>query len=147
MGKGGLDRMVPPDVPTGPAALAARWREDAQVLRRYGATGRARMLERLAAELELSTTNEAAAPVDLTTAAELSGFTRGHLRRLYRAGKLIAVAVERGEPLFRVSDLPRKPGGGATASDQPLPVSRAHVARGLTKSDVRAILGLPERRR
>ena len=126
--------MIPPDVPMGPAALAARWREDAQVLRRYGATGRARMLERLAAELELSTTNEAAAPVDLSTAAELSGFTRGHLRRLYREGKLIAVAVERGEPLFRVSDLPRKPGGGATASDQPRPVSRTDIAREVIRS-------------
>jgi hypothetical protein len=146
MGKGGIDGMNPPDVPKGPTALAARWRKDADVLRRYGATGRARMLEHLAGELELSTTNEAAAPVDLSTAAELSGFTRGHLRRLYREGKLIAVAVERGEPLFRVSDLPRKPGGGPAASDQPLPVSRAHVARGLTSSDVRAILGLPDRR-
>lgn len=135
MGKGGLDwMMIPPDVPTGPAALAARWREDAQVLRRYGATGRARMLERLAAELELSTTNEAAAPVDLSTAAELSGFTRGHLRRLYREGKLIAVAVEQGEPLFRMSDLPRKPGGGATASNQPLPVSRTQIAREVIRS-------------
>lgn len=139
--------MSGPEIPAGGAALAARWREDAQVLRRYGATGRARMLERLAAELELSTASEAAAPVDLSTAAKLSGFTRGHLRRLYREGKLIPVTVERGEPLFRASDLPRKPGGGAAASDQPLPVSRAHVARGLTKSDVRAILGLPDRRR
>jgi hypothetical protein len=41
--------MSGPEIPAGAAELAARWREDAQVLRRYGATGRARMLERLAA--------------------------------------------------------------------------------------------------
>jgi len=45
--------MSVPDHPiTSRTELAARWRADAQVFRRYGSTGRARMLERLAAELE-----------------------------------------------------------------------------------------------
>ena len=82
----------------------------------------------------LSAANEAEATVDLSTAATLSGFTRGHLRRLYREGKLIAVAVERGEPLFRVSDLPRKPSGVAAANDQSRPVSRTQIAHELTRS-------------
>lgn len=88
--------------------LAARWRADAQVFRRYGSVGRARMLERLAAELEQATSDTTAAMVDLTTAASLTGFTRGHLRRLYREGRLVAVRLDGEEPLFHVTDLPRK---------------------------------------
>jgi hypothetical protein len=100
--------MPAPDHLTSRAELAARWRADAQVFRRYGSTGRARMLERLAAELEQTATEEAAAVVDLTTAAQLTGFTRGHLRRLFRDGRLAPVRMEGDEPLFRVADLPRK---------------------------------------
>ncbi|HET7462589.1 MAG TPA: hypothetical protein VFJ82_15150 [Longimicrobium sp.] len=66
------------------------------------------MLERLAAELDQTASNEAAAVVDLTGAAELTGFTRGHLRRLFRDGRLVAVRMEGDEPLFSVADLPRK---------------------------------------
>lgn len=72
--------------------MAARWRADAQVFRRYGSTGRARMLERLTAELEQSASAEAAA-VDVTGAAELTGFTRGHLRRVFREGRLMPVRM------------------------------------------------------
>jgi len=100
--------MPAPDHPTSRAELAARWRADAQVFRRYGSTGRARMLERLAAELEQTTNEEAAAEVDLTAASTVSGFTRGHLRRLYRDGRLVPVRMDGDEPVFRVTDLPRK---------------------------------------
>lgn len=99
--------MIAPQSPPTPAALAARWRSDAQVFRRYGAAGRARMLERMAAELELSTGADECATVDLSTAAALSGFSRAHLRRLIREGKLTTVA---DGALVRVGDLPRKPG-------------------------------------
>jgi hypothetical protein len=119
-----------PDPAHSPAALAARWREHAQVLRHYGATRRARMLERMAAELERCTADEAAAVVDLSAASELTGFTRGHLRRLYRDGRLIPAAVEDGDPLFRVSDLPRKP-GATPAADRPGPAPRIQIAREL----------------
>jgi len=100
--------MPAPDNPTSRAELAARWRADAQVFRRYGSTGRARMLERLAAELDQTASDEAASVVDLTGAAQLTGFTRGHLRRLFREGRLVAVRMEGDEPLFSVADLPRK---------------------------------------
>jgi hypothetical protein len=110
--------MIAPLFPDGPAALATRWREDAEVFRRYGAGGRARMLERMAAELERSTRGDRAARVDLRTAADLSGFSRSHLRRLIRTGKLSATKDGAGNPLLRVSDLPRKAGrlGGAPAT-------------------------------
>jgi hypothetical protein len=104
------------------AELAARWRADAQVFRRYGSTGRARMLERLAAELEQSATEEAAAVVDLSTAAQLTGFTRGHLRRLYRAGRLEPVRMEGDEPLFSVAHLPRKLATDGDAQEAVRPV-------------------------
>jgi hypothetical protein len=100
--------MSAPDHPTSRAELAARWRADAQVFRRYGSTSRARMLERLAVELEQTASDEAAAVVDLTGAAELTGFTRGHLRRLFRDGRLMPVRMAGDEPLFSRADLPRK---------------------------------------
>ena len=125
--------MIAPKFPAGPAALAARWREDAQVLRRYGANSRARMLEQMAAELESSTAAEATAIVGLSVAAQLSGFTRAHLRRLIREGKLIAARSDGGEVQVRLSDLPRKaPHGG-----NPAP----HVQRASTRAIVAEVVG------
>jgi hypothetical protein len=99
--------MIAPQSPPTPAALAARWREDAQVFRRYGAAGRARMLERMADKLECAAGADQSRTVDLSTAAELSGFTRAHLRRLIREGKLAATS---DGTRVRASDLPRKRG-------------------------------------
>lgn len=61
-------------------------------IRCYGAAGRARILERMAAELELTAEPDQSAAVDLNTAAELSGFSRARLRRLIRDGKLATTA-------------------------------------------------------
>jgi hypothetical protein len=102
--------MPHPDFPPDPATLAACWREDARVFRRHGATGRARMLERIAEALEQSTRAPESVRVDLATATERSGFTRGHLRRLIRTGKLPASINAAGEPEIRLADLPRKAG-------------------------------------
>ena len=74
------------------------------------------MLERMAAELELSTQTTECATVDLSTAATLSGFSRAHLRRLIREGKLATTA---DGALVRVSDLPRKPGAPPTGAAPP----------------------------
>ena len=126
--------MSPPEASIGPAALATRLLADAQVFRRYGATGRARMLEQIAAELELSTTDEAAAVVGMRAAVALTGFTRGHVRRLYRAGRLVPVSVERGQPMFRVSDLPRKPAPRPGAARPASPVSQADFVRKLVRT-------------
>jgi hypothetical protein len=135
--------MIAPHYPPGPAALAARWRKDAQVLRRYGANSRARMLEAMAAELESSTAGEATAVVGLSVAAQLSGFTRAHLRRLVREGKLIAAASGGREVQIRLGDLPRKaPQGGDSAP---------HAARESTRAIVAEVVGtgrvLPPRRK
>jgi hypothetical protein len=120
--------MIAPHNRSGPAALAARWREDAQVLRRYGVTSRARMLEQMTAELESSTAADATATVPLGVAAELSGFTRAHLRRLIREGKLATAGTEGREPQVHLSDLPRKAKHGAPAQLVEWPSTRAIVA-------------------
>jgi hypothetical protein len=101
--------VITPQSPPPPAALAARWRDDTQVFRRYGAAGRARLLERMAAELEVSTHAHASATVDLSTAAALSGFSRAHLRRLIREGKLGTTA---DGALLRVKKSERRGRGG-----------------------------------
>lgn len=126
--------MIAPQSPPTPAALAAQWREDAQVFRRYGAAGRARMLERIAAELEQSTQTDQSATVDLSTAVKLSGFSRAHLRRLIREGKLSATA---DGALVRACDLPRKPGFTPTqahAAPTTWPSGREAVSELLTRS-------------
>ena len=127
--------MIAPQSPPTPAALAARWREDAQVFRRYGACGRARMLERLADELERAAGADQSVTVDLSTAAELSGFTRAHLRRLIRDGKL---ATTSDGARVRACDLPRKPGhtlAQAPAGSAVWPSGRAAVSELLTRPE------------
>lgn len=92
------------------------WRDDAAVLRRRGARRAAALLERVAAELEEdvrgpdgATLDEAAELVEMRAAVALSGYTRGHLRRMLVAGTLTNYGTE-ARPLLRVTDLPRKPG-------------------------------------
>ena len=91
------------------------WREDAAVLRLRGARRAAALMERLAAELEDDmrggATKEDDAPelVEMRAAVTLSGYTRGHLRRMLVAGTLTNYGTE-ARPLLRVVDLPRKPG-------------------------------------
>jgi hypothetical protein len=91
------------------------WRDDAAVLRRRGARRAAALMERLAAELEddmrSRATNEDDAPelVDMRAAVALSGYTRGHLRRMVVARTLTNYGTD-ARPLFRAADLPRKPG-------------------------------------
>ena len=86
------------------------WREDAAVLRRRGARRAAELLERVAAELDADLREAAEAPemVDLGRAAALSGYTRGHLRRMIASGALPNHGTP-ASPVLRVSDLPRKP--------------------------------------
>jgi len=67
------------------------------------------MLEQLADEVEAAAGEEAETVVDLATAVKLTGFTRGHLRRLYREGRLPIVGGDEDKPRFRAADLPRKP--------------------------------------
>lgn len=93
------------------------WREDAAVLRRCGARRAAALIERLASELEEDLAEGGSVElVSLARAVELSGYTRGHLRRLLNDGALLNHGTS-DDPLVRVSDLPRK-------ASRPLPMPR-----------------------
>jgi hypothetical protein len=121
------------------AALVDRWRANAALLRAYGAPGHARLLERLAADLEAELHAESAAVVDLAAAVCLSGYTRGHLRRLLRSGQLRNVGTE-DAPAFITSELPRKPGYPPATKILALPTrngvnSRVQVARAVVSGD------------
>jgi hypothetical protein len=96
------------------------WRADAAVLRRRGARRTAALMERLASELEEDLDEGPVELVDLARAVELSGFTRGHLRRRLKEGALVNHGTP-DTPLLRVGDLPRK-------ASRPLPSPRPAAA-------------------
>jgi hypothetical protein len=109
------------------------WRRDAAVFRGYGDDRTADLLERLAAELEADLQDGAAEVVDMSRAVELTGYTRGHLRRLLTTDKLRNVGTPE-EPTFLASELPRKPGHSSTRLRLARPFtpstsSRVQVAR------------------
>jgi hypothetical protein len=93
------------------SGCAGTWRTDAAVLRRYGAAALADLLERCAADLGSEQRAHLDALVTLDEAVQLTGFTRGHLRRLCRSGKLANAGTE-AAPAFRLAALPRKTGSG-----------------------------------
>jgi hypothetical protein len=101
--------------PALPAAeRAALWRTHAEILRSYGAEHIASVLEACAAQLDADERARPHSVVSLDRAVELTGFTRGHLRRLCRSGKLPNVGTK-AAPAFRLADLPRKPGAAPEA--------------------------------
>src|SRR5215212_89851 len=88
-------------------SVSARWRADAVVLRRYGCRRIASILEHCADEIDKEIGQDRY--VDLAEAKALTGYTRGHLRRLMRGNTLPNHGTE-AAPRFLVSELPRKPG-------------------------------------
>lgn len=115
--------------------LAASWREDADRFREYGADELATAAELHADALEerlRAWRLEALSPVQ---AAEESGYTADHLRRLIRQER-VPNAGDDASPKIRRQDLPRKPGHG----DPPRrPVaSRSRVASTVLDSDQEA---------
>jgi hypothetical protein len=115
------------------------WRYDAAVFRDYGDTRTADILERLAGELEGDLEEGASEIVDMARAVHLTGYTRGHLRRLLLAGTLRNVGTP-DSPSFHISDLPRKPGYASprprlAPTSQPLSFSRVQLARVVVSGD------------
>jgi hypothetical protein len=90
-----------------PAELVVRWREQAQAYDRDGVTVAARLLARVADELEEVMTAEADTTLTLADAARESGYTTDHLRREIRVGH-IPNAGRRNAPRIRRADLPVK---------------------------------------
>ncbi len=87
--------------------LPSSWRARAEQLRPYSASA-ATAFEQAAIELEQSLGAEANRTLTLREAAERSGYTPDHLRRLIRQNQLANVGRKHA-PRVRLGDLPIKP--------------------------------------
>ena len=88
--------------------LAAHWRDEAETLRRRGATAQAVVLESCAEELESALQQQHDEVLNLTQASRVSGYSREHLGRLLKEGT-IPNAGQLGAPKIRRGNLPTKP--------------------------------------
>lgn len=88
-------------------SLLAAWLKQAESLRRYGGGNLAIVLETCADELEATLRLRDETTLTLTDAARESGYTREHLGRLVRDGK-IPNAGRPGAPRIARRHLPRK---------------------------------------
>lgn len=104
-------------------ALLARWRSDADVLRRRGSVGAADLLAGCARELEDAMRMTADQDLSLREAAGECGYSVAHLRRLIRCGQLSNVGSG-GRVHVRRSELPRKPGTRPSAGEAATSVLR-----------------------
>lgn len=114
--------------------LADSWREEADRLReRYGADRLARLSEVHARELEKLLNLGLDEELTLAEAAEVSGYSKSHLRHLVSDGE-IPNAGRKGRPRIRRADLPMKHG-------EPRRSPRAESDDGFWKED-----GMPDPR-
>jgi len=114
------------------ARLAERWRAEADILRRRGASVQADVLLSCAGELDGAATEAELEALTLAQAAEESGYSVDHLARLIRQGKL-RNAGRPNAPLVRRGDMPRKP------SRLPGPEGVTHLGPRSSRQVVRAI--------
>jgi len=92
-----------------PREVLAKWRAEQRRFEALGAlVDGAKLIGQLLHDIEAAEATEAAEIVPLAEAAEVSGYTSGHLSRLIREGRL-ANAGKRNSPALRRADLPRKP--------------------------------------
>jgi hypothetical protein len=90
--------------------LVSAWRNEAARLRgRYSAEELARLCEMHAQELETALAVSLDEQLTLDQAAERSGYSKSHLRRLMDDGTIRNVG-EAGAPRVRLADLPFKTG-------------------------------------
>lgn len=109
--------------------LPAAWRERAEDLKRWGASGPACALERAAEELERVLAAESETLLTLTEAAERTGYSRDHIGRLIRTGA-VPNAGRKNAPKVRLRDLSTiKPKLAAPSVDGYDPASDARSLR------------------
>lgn len=104
------------------AETAARWREAAETLRRWGAGRRAEVLETCADQLDDAWDAYLREELTVERAAEESGYSAGYLRDLVRKSAIPDLRREGSQARIRIrrEDLPRKP-GGSKGEDAPDP--------------------------
>ena len=96
-----------PDAHASVQTLLDAWLRQAEALRRYGGGNLALVLERCAGELEATLRERDDTTLTLTEAARESGYSREHLGRLVRDGK-IPNAGRPGAPRIARRHLPLK---------------------------------------
>jgi len=93
--------------PASVEGLPADWRKQAKSLRRYGGETPATAIERCADDLEATLVERDETTFSLVEASRESGYSRDHLGRLVREGK-IPNAGRPNAPRIALKDLPRK---------------------------------------
>ena len=106
--------------------LPANWRRKAKSLRRYGGETPATAIERCAEELEATLVERDETTLSLVEAARESGYSRDHLGRLVRDGK-IPNAGRPNAPRIARRHLPRKAPAEAPLAEEPRPRERSNA--------------------
>ena len=115
-------RIEPPSV----EGLPADWRKQAKTLRRYGGETPALAIERCADDLENTLAERDETTLSLVEAARESGYSRDHLGRLVRDGK-IPNAGRPNAPRIARGHLPRKAPAEAPLAEAPRPRERSNT--------------------
>lgn len=120
-----------------PAEFEAKWREEAELLRRRRAQVDAgELLEEVLTDFRAVVIQENEELLDLQAASRESGYSADHLGRLVRDG-VIRNAGRRNAPKIRRGDLPRK-AGALRESARRLTLGRAtpgQIARAVVTSE------------
>ena len=113
-----------------------RRREKAAELRDdFGAEGQAKAMEWCADLVEQALEGHEGEALTITEAVTESGYTRAHLRKMHRDGKM---PMEPDGTVLR-RHVPRKPGHGVVASNgSPAASSRLQLARAVAEGDLNA---------
>ncbi len=122
--------MATADGTLGPADLAAAFREIAASARQHTADERAATIwERAAEMVEESLRRFGLERLKLPQAAQESGYSRDHLRRLIDEGTIPNASAADGSKAVLRMHLPRKPGHGLAAVRPTVASSRVQAAR------------------
>ena len=106
--------------------LPADWRRQAKALRRYGGETPALALERCADDLDATLQERDETTLSLVEAARESGYSRDHLGRLVRDGK-IPNAGRPNAPRIARRHLPRKAPAEVPLAGEPRPREPSNV--------------------
>ncbi len=90
-------------------SLASQWRDEAETLRRRGATAQAVVLESCAEELETALREHDLEALTLNEASQESGYSYSALQKKVASDELPNMG-SKNCPRVRRGDLPRKPG-------------------------------------
>ena len=117
------------------AHLPDDFRANAEEIRRLAGDERtAQVWEAACREVESRLRAASLEPLDLSVAAQESGYTRGHLGKMLRDGTLPNAGTA-SEPLVLRVHLPRKPGFGVDQNPMRPASSRVQAARAVIEGD------------